>query len=71
MNARQEFLIGNFAEDIRGAKVLYHERTDLHLIAAPQYQGQTIAIKGVPSFPVMEMIAEALDYDIEWSIWIV
>lgn len=49
--------------------LLVQERTDLHLNAAPQYPGQKVAIKGVPSFPAMEMIAGALNYDIEWSDW--
>ena len=49
--------------------LLVKERTDLHLNAAPQYPGQEIAVKGVLSFPAMEMIAKALNYDLEWSDW--
>ena len=48
---------------------LIYERTDNILNAAPQYPGQRRALKGVPTFSAMEMIAESLNYDIEWSDW--
>ena len=49
--------------------LLIQERTDVHLNAVAQYPGQEVAVKGVPSFKAMEMIANALNYDIEWSDW--
>lgn len=48
---------------------LIYERTDNILNAAPQYSGQKRALKGVPTFSAMEMIAESLNYDIDWSDW--
>ena len=48
---------------------LVRERTDNILNAAPQVEGQEIAIKGVPSFAAMEVIADALGYDTRWSDW--
>ncbi len=48
---------------------LVKERTDNILNAAPQIAGQEVAIKGVPSFAAMEVIAEALGYDTIWSDW--
>jgi hypothetical protein len=49
--------------------LLIQERTDVHLNAVAQYPGQEVAVKGAPSFKAMEMIANALNYDIEWSDW--
>lgn len=56
---------------LRGAPMiqLVRERTDNILNAAPQVEGQQVAIKGVPSFAAMEVIADALGYDCHWSDW--
>lgn len=48
---------------------LVRERTDNILNAAPQVEGQEVAIKGVPSFAAMEVIADVLGYDVLWSDW--
>ncbi|MBI1219638.1 MAG: DUF1698 domain-containing protein [Rhodobacteraceae bacterium] len=48
---------------------LIRERTDNVLNAVPQFDGQEVALKGVPSFLAMEAIAEALLYDITWIDW--
>lgn len=48
---------------------LVKERTDNILNAAPQYEGQEIAVKGIPSFAAMDLMAESLNYDIEWLDW--
>ncbi|NCO87898.1 MAG: class I SAM-dependent methyltransferase [Rhodobacterales bacterium] len=48
---------------------LVRERTDNILNAAPQIAGQEIAIKGVPSFAAMEVIADVLAYELTWSDW--
>ena len=48
---------------------LVRERTDNVLNAAPQIEGQEVAVKGVPSFRAMEVIAEALNYRIDWIDW--
>lgn len=48
---------------------LGRERTDKILNAAPQIEGQEIAVKGVPSFAAMELIADVLDYRTIWSDW--
>lgn len=48
---------------------LIRERTDNILNAAEQYEGQEVAVKGVPSFVAMEVMADCLNYDIEWLDW--
>jgi len=48
---------------------LIKERTDNILNAAPQYDGQKVAVKGIPSFAAMNLMAESLNYDIEWLDW--
>jgi len=48
---------------------LVRERTDNVLNAIPQHEGQEIAVKGVPSFAAMELIAGALDFTCEWVDW--
>lgn len=45
------------------------ERTDYNVNAAPQYPGQKMALKGVPTFVAMEAIADSLNYDLVWSDW--
>lgn len=48
---------------------LSRERTDKPLNALPQIEGQKEAVKGVMSFRALEVIAECLDYDLDWSDW--
>lgn len=48
---------------------LIREKTSNILNAAPQYDGQEVAVKGIPSFPAMEVMADVLNYDIEWVDW--
>ncbi|MEZ5911463.1 MAG: class I SAM-dependent methyltransferase [Paracoccaceae bacterium] len=48
---------------------LVKERTDNILNAAPQIEGQEMALKGIPSRAAMERMAEALGYDLEWLDW--
>lgn len=45
---------------------LVRERTDDVLNAIPQYPGQKVAVKGVPTFAAMELMAESLQYEVEW-----
>lgn len=49
--------------------VLGRERTDKALNAIPQIEGQERALIGIPSFPAMEAIADALDYSCDWVDW--
>lgn len=49
--------------------MLISERTSNVLNAIPQYEGQERALKAVCSFKAMDMMAEALAYDIEWHDW--
>ena len=46
---------------------LVREKTDNPLNAVPQLDGQTRALKGVPSFAAMEQMADALDFDLAWG----
>lgn len=49
---------------------LRRERTDNLLNAAPQIPGQTVAVKGVPSYRAVELMAEALGFSctrIDWD----
>ena len=48
---------------------LVRERTDNILNATPQIEGQEVAIKGIPSFAAMEVMADVLGYDTHWSDW--
>lgn len=48
---------------------LVKERTDKFLNAAPQIEGQSVAIKGILSSVAMERIAEALGCSIQWLPW--
>lgn len=45
------------------------ERTDKHLNAVAQIEGQEVAIKGTPSSVAMERMAEALMYRVHWLPW--
>jgi hypothetical protein len=45
---------------------LVTEMTDQSLNATPQIEGQTKAIKGVPSTSAMEKMADAVDYQVLW-----
>lgn len=49
--------------------VLGRERTDKVLNSIPQIAGQDRALIGIPSFPAMEAIADALDYNCDWLDW--
>ena len=48
---------------------LIRERTDNVLNAIPQHEGQEVAVKGVPSFSAMELIAEANRFSCDWMDW--
>ncbi|PWG15697.1 class I SAM-dependent methyltransferase [Salibaculum griseiflavum] len=48
---------------------LSREKTDKPLNALPQIAGQHEAVKGVMSFRALEVIAECLDLDLDWSDW--
>ena len=48
---------------------LVRERTDNPLNAVPQYPGQEVALKGIPSFPAFERMAEAAGFAVEWHDW--
>lgn len=48
---------------------LVRESTDNVLNAAPQIEGQKMALKGIPSFQAMEAMAEAQGFDLLWSPW--
>ena len=48
---------------------LVREKTDNPLNAAPQLEGQSVAIKGVPSRAAFALMAEALGYGCTWSDW--
>lgn len=49
--------------------MLVEERTDDVLNAIPQFEGQEIAVKAVPSFKAMDLMGRALLYDVEWTDW--
>lgn len=46
---------------------LVREKTGKPMNAAPQFLGQKRAVKGVPTFAAMEVMADALDYDLVWG----
>ena len=48
---------------------LGRERTDKELNAAPQFAGQTVAVKAIPSRAALEMMADALGYAVTWADW--
>jgi len=48
---------------------LVRERTDKPLNAAAQLPGQGRAVIGIPSFPAMEMMADALGWSCDWVDW--
>jgi len=48
---------------------LTRERTDKPLNAAAQLPGQARAVIGIPSFPAMEMMADALGWSCDWVDW--
>jgi SAM-dependent methyltransferase len=48
---------------------LSREKTDNDLNAAPQFESQEAAVVGYPSFKAMELMAEVLDFDLEWVDW--
>ena len=48
---------------------LMREATENVLNAAPQFEGQDRAVKGIPSRSALEMMADALDFDLSWSDW--
>lgn len=49
--------------------VLQRERTDKDLNAIAQVAGQEKALIGIPSFPAMEAMADALGYRCDWIDW--
>jgi hypothetical protein len=48
---------------------LMREATANPLNAAPQFEGQVRAVKGIPSRKALEMMADALDFEVRWSDW--
>lgn len=48
---------------------MVRERTDNILNAAEHFEGQEIAIKGVPSYGAMKAIADTLGFELEWLDW--
>jgi hypothetical protein len=48
---------------------LVRERTDNVVNATAQIPGQEVAVKGVPSFAALELMAGALDYRVAWADW--
>ncbi len=48
---------------------LVKERTDIDINAAPQIPNQKTAVVGIPTFRAMDVMAEALDYELEWADW--
>lgn len=48
---------------------LVMEDTSKYLNAAPYFEGQTKAIKGIPSFSALEKIMHTLNYKVKWSDW--
>jgi len=49
--------------------LLKSEWTDRPLNAPPQIAGQPKAVVGIPSFAAMEMMAEAMDFSLQWWDW--
>lgn len=45
------------------------EKTGKILNAAPQIDGQEIAVIGIPSFKALEVMADVLGYDVDWVDW--
>lgn len=45
---------------------LVQERTDNVLNAIPEFEGQEVVVKGVPSFRAMELMAASAGFDLEW-----
>jgi SAM-dependent methyltransferase len=45
---------------------LVQERTDIELNAIPEYEGQDVIVKGVPSLQAMELMAKSAGFDLTW-----
>jgi hypothetical protein len=60
---------GDFVKQQGAIIRLVRERTDNILNAVPQIDGQSIAVKGIPSRAALEMMAQGLGYDVVWSNW--
>ena len=48
---------------------LVREKTEHWSNSAPQYEGQEIAPIGIPSFKALEVMADTLDFDVEYIAW--
>ena len=48
---------------------LIKEDSRKHMNSLPEYEGQDMVVKGVPSRGAMEMMAESLGYSVEWLDW--
>ncbi len=48
---------------------IFREKTEKPLNAAPQFDGQQVAVVGYPSFKAMDVMADVLNYDLEWIDW--
>ena len=46
---------------------LVQERTDNVLNALPEFEGQEVVVKGVPSFRAMELMAASTGFDLVWN----
>lgn len=46
---------------------LIRERTENPLNAMPEFDGQDVVVKGVPSFSAMELLAETTGFDLTWN----
>ncbi|MBQ2260114.1 MAG: class I SAM-dependent methyltransferase [Loktanella sp.] len=60
---------GEFSQRPKPIFVLDTERTDNPVNAPAQVAGQDMALVAIPSFAAMELMADALDYDLIWSDW--
>ncbi|WP_322895108.1 MULTISPECIES: class I SAM-dependent methyltransferase [unclassified Yoonia] len=60
---------GEFSQRPKPVLVLDTERSDNPMNAIAQSDGQQMALVAIPSFAAMELMAEALDYNLIWSDW--
>lgn len=69
LGPRLVIIDGEFAQRPKPVFVLETERTDNPVNAPAQYPGQQKALVAIPSAAAMELMADALDYDLVWSDW--
>jgi hypothetical protein len=69
LGARLIVIDGEFLQPANPMIQMVREATAKPLNAAPQFPGQAMTFKGVPSIGAIQAMAEALEYDLDWFPW--